>query len=155
MVISNTFLFMVLWNIFYLMLVVLRHLLFAWLNTLEIRKLTQPKLMRLITWKVLANPLENLSLSSTILDRTHLSQTPIITSLNKKYFSTTYWKLTQSKMASPKIRTMSNQLVLREFPLLYPLKPLKKSTRSPNFSRQRCHLIQMVIEVCHMHRPLR
>ena len=154
-VISNTSPFTVLWNIFHLMLVTLKHPLFVWPNISGIIKLTQPKLMRLMTWKVLVKPLRNLSLPSTMLDGTHLLQTPIITPLDRRYLSTVHQKLTQSKIASPKIRTITNWLVLRDFSLLYLLKLPKRSMRSSNFSRQKYHLVQMIIRVYHMHKPPR
>jgi len=91
---SITFLFIILYNTFYLIPVASRHLLFTWLNTLRIKKLTWLNLIRSMTCKVLAKLLGNLSLSSIILDKTHLSQIFITTSWDKRYHSIIPQRLT-------------------------------------------------------------
>ena len=91
---SVTFLFIILYNTFYLILVTSRHLLFIWLNTLRIKKLIWLNLIRSMTCKVLAKLLGNLSLPSIILDKTHLSQIFITTSWDKRYHSIVPQRLT-------------------------------------------------------------
>ena len=91
---SVTFLFIILYNTFYLIPVTSRHLLFTWLNILRIKKLTWLNLIRSMTCKVLAKLLGNLSLPSIILDKTHLSQIFITTSWDKRYHSIVPQRLT-------------------------------------------------------------
>jgi len=57
-------------------------------------------------------------------------------------------------VVSLKEKTLTSWLVLRDYPLLFPLKPLKRSMRSQIFSEQRYWLKLMLVRANHTCRPL-